>query len=514
MQQRSGLSHLKRHHGPQNQRGYIDKKCLSCEQLEARIVLSTTISVEPDVDGFTNGTPFVLEIGSTELQTQNFPGSELRSALEFDLSSVMIDPSDTITSVRLQVQTTVLVVGNPVVTTYVYQGDETIDENDFNETAMTIGMQQNIMALSPTEFDLTASFVKDRVGTDVLGVLLTTSVNSAVNIVSSEGSSPTERPMLIIQTELTTIVEIDAIIEKIEQLVGEGLLNNGNGNALKAKLEGARQKIANGNNNTAINKLEAFNNQVAALISAGKLSAEDGDVLTADANAVIASLQGDPLVAPGHLATPMLATALSQNDPQPANQQVKDYWSTAGIDDQSLNRLNTITVRVDHLPGPFLELATEDAIRIDSDAAGCGWNIGPNRLSGGRFDLLTAVTHEFGHVLGYHDHHDAAMDAELTPRTPSFGSIGFDHFEPLSDDFTSSTTGSVLGAMPDSIRASALQAFAEPAFVIDQESRNLSRSEPRHRRLFQRERANSDDSKVDLTAEAELDQFFQLFGRV
>ncbi len=56
-----------------------------------------------------------------------------------------------------------------------------------------------------------------------------------------------------------------------------------------------------------------------------------------------------------------------------------------------------------------------NAIVIDPDAAGYGWSIASSPVRGG-VDLLSAVTHELGHVLGF-DHGDPfdVMGATLAP---------------------------------------------------------------------------------------------------
>ena len=59
---------------------------------------------------------------------------------------------------------------------------------------------------------------------------------------------------------------IDDLIEDIEDLVDDGLLNNGQGNSLISKLENIIDKLNNGQTSVACNKLDAFINQVNAFI--------------------------------------------------------------------------------------------------------------------------------------------------------------------------------------------------------------------------------------------------------
>src|SRR3989454_2702797 len=58
----------------------------------------------------------------------------------------------------------------------------------------------------------------------------------------------------------------------VTRLVTNGVLNDGQGNALNVKLEGALRKLADGETEPAMNKLGAFINQVEAFRAAGILS--------------------------------------------------------------------------------------------------------------------------------------------------------------------------------------------------------------------------------------------------
>ena len=76
--------------------------------------------------------------------------------------------------------------------------------------------------------------------------------------------------------------------------------------------------------------------------------------------------------------------------------------------------------RVADLPGTTLGLAYPDLVLIDSDAAGHGWFVDStpdtsDDLDASSMDLLTAVAHELGHVLGLDDlDDDSLMDGQLS----------------------------------------------------------------------------------------------------
>lgn len=84
---------------------------------------------------------------------------------------------------------------------------------------------------------------------------------------------------------------IGGLIEDVRRLVGPpGPLNGGQGDSLISKLQGALDQLAKGNVTPAINKLEAFVNEVEAYIRSGKLTEAQGRSLVLAAQRVIAAL--------------------------------------------------------------------------------------------------------------------------------------------------------------------------------------------------------------------------------
>jgi hypothetical protein len=96
-------------------------------------------------------------------------------------------------------------------------------------------------------------------------------------------------------------------------------------------------------------------------------------------------------------------------------------WSTVLASESDILRLRQVRIQfVDDLPGSTLALESDGTIVLDSSAAGYGWFVDPTPLDDSEFqsshgselaagiaspayghmDLLTALVHELGHVLG------------------------------------------------------------------------------------------------------------------
>jgi hypothetical protein len=130
-------------------------------------------------------------------------------------------------------------------------------------------------------------------------------------------------PDEVIITAITAQQAPGSLIDHVKALVAAGVLNQGQGNALIAKLDAAIKQVDKGNSNTAINQLQAFINQVNAFINSGILTSAQGQPLIDAANAIIAELALPKNDASGLLeqASKVLPTGfqLEQNSPNPFN---------------------------------------------------------------------------------------------------------------------------------------------------------------------------------------------------
>jgi hypothetical protein len=87
-------------------------------------------------------------------------------------------------------------------------------------------------------------------------------------------------------TVLTPQGATQQLSNTVNSLVAQGVLSQGNGNALTAKLQAAISSLNNGNASAACNQLQAFINQVQAFINSGKLTPAQGQALIDSANAI------------------------------------------------------------------------------------------------------------------------------------------------------------------------------------------------------------------------------------
>jgi hypothetical protein len=83
---------------------------------------------------------------------------------------------------------------------------------------------------------------------------------------------------------------IDNLVEDVETLIEDGNLKSGPGGALITKLEATLASLDGGNTQSAFNQLEAFINQVAALVNSEALSESVGAALIEAARAIQAAL--------------------------------------------------------------------------------------------------------------------------------------------------------------------------------------------------------------------------------
>lgn len=83
---------------------------------------------------------------------------------------------------------------------------------------------------------------------------------------------------------------IDENIDEVEDLVDNGELGNGQGNALTSTLDAALESLDEGNTTTAANQLNAAINKIKAWMKSGKISQEEGQALIDAIMEILATL--------------------------------------------------------------------------------------------------------------------------------------------------------------------------------------------------------------------------------
>jgi hypothetical protein len=91
-------------------------------------------------------------------------------------------------------------------------------------------------------------------------------------------------------TVLTPQSATEQLANSVNNLMSEGVLNQGRANALTSKLQAAISSLNSGNTTAACNQLSAFINQTQAFIDSGKLTPPQGQPLINSANAIKSAL--------------------------------------------------------------------------------------------------------------------------------------------------------------------------------------------------------------------------------
>ncbi len=118
--------------------------------------------------------------------------------------------------------------------------------------------------------------------------------------------------------------------------------------------------------------------------------------------------------------TGTMPTTLSITQLQAARTIAINAWAATGLSSAELARLNATTITISNLDAVgALGLAGSRTIVIDDDAAGFGWHTTTDAPAANRFDLLTVVAHELGHIIGRSD-----LDPGLFANDLMAGSLG------------------------------------------------------------------------------------------
>ncbi len=123
------------------------------------------------------------------------------------------------------------------------------------------------------------------------------------------------------------------------------------------------------------------------------------------------------------LASADLATEIGQADLARLAAAATSQWWADGSLNRTIAAVRPIRFEIANLAGNLLAITTPEVIYLDRDAAGYGWYVDPTPWSNEEFtatsatsfraretspaadrmDLLTVISHELGHILGFDD---------------------------------------------------------------------------------------------------------------
>ncbi len=197
-------------------------------------------------------------------------------------------------------------------------------------------------------------------------------------------------------------------------------------------------------------------------------------------------------------------------DPEKLSATIKyavEQWRTEIDHTQEWSRLTDVVIRVADLPGSVLGIASESSsvIWIDANAAGMGWFVDSSPWEnsefetgdgiGNRYDLLSVVAHELGHLLGF-EHDVMGESLEVNQRNLSWLDSG--HPEVMQANLAAGQQSNSYW-LPESKNPAAQTHFRARASwqrMSDQE-RRLSQSALAESTLDQSETSRIDDHRLD-----------------
>jgi hypothetical protein len=173
----------------------------------------------------------------------------------------------------------------------------------------------------------------------------------------------------------------------------------------------------------------SLNDLGTAVVTNGTLTVELSDAAngTVVADGVKCWLESFPLQAAGGAVTGSAASPLTETQLDLIVAEAVRRWNASGLTAAERTLLRSVQVQIADLDGATLGRSVANTILIDRDAAGYGWFVDPTPRSDSEFqrkgdqgeqehmDLLTAVTHELGHMLGKGHEPTGLMAETLAP---------------------------------------------------------------------------------------------------
>jgi hypothetical protein len=184
--------------------------------------------------------------------------------------------------------------------------------------------------------------------------------------------------------------------------------------------------------------------------------AESAAGLPPAAPLTLSEFGGSPSALGGSQSTSLTAESLA-----PIVSTAIAQWQTQNLTALQAWRLNNVEFRIAELASAsphYLDLAGSRLVLIDDNAAGYGWSLDVTRgPAAGQVDLLSAVMHELGHVLGY-DHSDDVHNVMFSTLAPTLRPNVLEPFSSVASRASDFLTPSLF-ASSNSTRLSSSQPF-------------------------------------------------------
>jgi hypothetical protein len=217
--------------------------------------------------------------------------------------------------------------------------------------------------------------------------------------------------VIIEQNDYTTdpnmLIQGVQIITSEENLTGQAIdLNPAIGSTGGSNLTTTVPFSSDANNNQPLKISDiGFVTQTNASLAADlqfKLDIKDGDGDLTTQQTLNVSIAANTLML---AADPITGTSvLSEDQLAPVVDAAIGYWASQGVSNYNLNQLRQTDIVIGNLGAKMIGYTDGNSITIDDDAAGYGWASSVESVTPGKVDLLSALIHEYGHVLGYsHD---------------------------------------------------------------------------------------------------------------